>query len=232
MWLCKSTPAGHHRRMGVIVPLEHLQGHGHQGQSGLLSCLHPITRGEYVNGLIHDAAKRYHDIEEQANKAVRENGIALCRTKGGQLTPFRAAAFTLTHEALELKLKDAQFCFGVMYWKGVGVHCSLDRAVELFLMAAEQVLCVSGGVYGRKHSAVDKHEDLQRGEAMRPGFSQSAQHFVNTNAETVARRVVSHCNGCLVESGVHGSAAQAPRGACRSGRAALPAAAPQGEEGL
>ncbi len=125
--------------MGVIVPVENLRGHGNQGQSGLLSCLHPITRGDYVNGLIHDAAKRYGDIENQANKAVREHGIVLCRTKGDWLSPFRAAAFTLSHEALELKLKDAQFCFGVMYWKGVGVHCNLDRAVDLFLMAAEQV---------------------------------------------------------------------------------------------
>jgi hypothetical protein len=140
VWLRKSTPSFHHRSMtGVIVPFENLRGPGHKGQSGLLSCLHPITRGEYVNGLIHDAAKRYGVVEEQASKAVREHGIILCKIKSDRLSPFSAAAFTLSYEALELKSKDAQFCFGVMHWKGVGVICNLDRAVELFLMAAEQV---------------------------------------------------------------------------------------------
>ena len=109
-----------------------------------------------MNGLIHDSAKRYSVLEEQAVKAVREHGIILCKTKGHRLSPFSAAAFTLSYEALELKSKEAQFCFGVMHWKGVGVHCNLDRAVDLFLMAAEQVQPRLSVVYAKAHCS--RHE--------------------------------------------------------------------------
>ena len=132
-----------HRGMGIIVPPENLKRHGVQEQSGLTSCLHPITRGDYVDGLIHEAASRYNAIKEHADSVAAEHEIILCgRGSVGRLSLFHTAALTLSYEALHLKLMDAQFGLGVMYWKGVGVRCSLDRAVELYLMAAEQVLLI------------------------------------------------------------------------------------------
>ena len=126
------------RSMGVIVPTQNLKGHGLQEQVGLLSCLHPITRGEYVNGPIHDAATRYYDIANEANHAVDKHKILLTGDIR-RLSPFHRAALTFTHEGLERHNSDAQFCLGVMHWKGVGVRCDLDQAVFLYLMAAEQV---------------------------------------------------------------------------------------------
>jgi TPR repeat protein len=127
------------RCMGVLVPPENLKGHGLQGQTGLLACLHPITRGDYVNGLIHEAASRYNGSMDEANRAAIDHNIVLTGNSRS-LSTFHRAALTCTLEGLQHNIPDSQFALGVMLWKGVGVRCDMNRAVGVYLMAAEQVM--------------------------------------------------------------------------------------------
>jgi TPR repeat protein len=124
--------------MGIVVPTENLRGHGLQHQTGLLSSLHPITRGADVNALVANAASRYSSLRDVAVKSAERGQIMVCKYPSNR-SYFELAVYVLAHDALDLRIADAQFCLGVLHWKGTGVKCNFDRAVEFYNMAADQV---------------------------------------------------------------------------------------------
>ncbi len=96
------------------------RGHGSDGHNGLLSCIHPISRGDDIFAVHTEAAQR---VTDEAYDILDRSGLVM-NPKGRKLKTHMAnAAAVHVCDALSNgpRSANAQFCLGVMLWKGTGM---------------------------------------------------------------------------------------------------------------
>ena len=119
-WCGASCPASFSRSITVKVEGGFHRGHGSDGHNGLLSCIHPIARGPDLHEDLAEAANRATD---EAYDVLDRSGLEMNPKSRKMKTAVANAAAVLALDAQSEgpRAPHAQFCLGVMLWKGIGL---------------------------------------------------------------------------------------------------------------
>jgi hypothetical protein len=105
------------------------RGHGSDGHNGLLSCIHPIAKGSDLEADLAEAAERASD---EAYEALDRSGLAMNPKSRSLKTSMAnaAAALVLEADCEGPRSAHAQYCLGVMLWKGLGIKRYVIRMIS------------------------------------------------------------------------------------------------------
>jgi hypothetical protein len=118
-WRDSSSNSGS-RPITVKIEGGMYRGHGCDGHNGLLSCIHPISRGDDIYA---DHVEAAHRVTDEAYEILDDSGLVMNPKSRKLKTLMANAAAVHVCDALSNgpRSANAQFCLGVMLWKGIGM---------------------------------------------------------------------------------------------------------------